>query len=170
MVPASISVMSSKGKRRMRDTKKRPATPARQAPFPLRQAWGIPLALGAVVVVLGGVWALRVTLPSSAASAGAAPSTFAEQPVVRSLRVEVLRALSHERDAYIQGLVWWNDQLFESTGDRGESTLRRLDLRTGEVVQRIDLPDEYFAEGLALHLRGGGDHLNVALRVVRAGS
>ena len=85
--------------------------------------------------------------PAARASAGAAPES---QPVVRSLRVDVLRELSHERDAYIQGLVWWNDQLFESTGRKGESTVRRLDPRTGRVEQRIDLPDEYFGEGLAL--------------------
>jgi glutaminyl-peptide cyclotransferase len=72
------------------------------------------------------------------------------QQVVRSLRVEVLREFSHERDAYIQGLVWWNDQLFESTGQKRESTLRRVDPRTGRVEQRIDLPDQYFGEGLAL--------------------
>ena len=72
------------------------------------------------------------------------------QPVVRSLRVDVLRELSHERDAYIQGLVWWNGRLFESTGQPGESTLRRLDPQTGRVEQRIDVPDQYFGEGLAL--------------------
>ena len=71
-------------------------------------------------------------------------------PAVRSLRVDVLRELSHERDAYTQGLVWWNDQLFESTGREGESTLRRLDPQTGRVEQRIDVPAQYFGEGLAL--------------------
>jgi glutaminyl-peptide cyclotransferase len=69
---------------------------------------------------------------------------------VRSLRVDVLRELAHERDAYTQGLVWWNDQLFESTGRHGESTLRRLDPRTGRVEQRIEVPDQYFGEGLAI--------------------
>ena len=62
----------------------------------------------------------------------------------------MLRALFHERDAYSQGLVWWNDRLFESTGRYGESTLRRLDPQTGRVERRIDVPDEYFGEGLAL--------------------
>ena len=72
------------------------------------------------------------------------------QSGARSLRVEVLRELSHERDAYTQGLIWWNDQLFESTGRNGESTLRRLDPQTGRVEQRIDIPAQYFGEGLAL--------------------
>lgn len=69
---------------------------------------------------------------------------------MQTLRVEVLREFSHEQDAYTQGLVWWNDQLFESTGRIGDSTLRRLDPQTGEVLQRIDIARQYFGEGLAL--------------------
>ena len=79
-----------------------------------------------------------------------AEALLGSQPEVRSLRVDVLRELSHERDAYTQGLVWWNDQLFESTGREGESTLRQLDPQTGQVERRIDVPDQYFGEGLAL--------------------
>ncbi len=104
------------------------------------------------VAILGAVWAVRSfptsqLSPAAAASAGAASES---QPVVRSLRVDVLREFDHERDAYTQGLLWWNDQLFESTGRYGESTLRRLNPRTGRVEQRIEVPDEYFGEGLAL--------------------
>ena len=104
------------------------------------------------VVVLGGVWAVRSTPTSQASPAGAssAGAASASQPVVRSLRVDVLRELSHERDAYTQGLVWWDNQLFESTGRYGDSTLRRLDPQTGRVEQRIGVPDQYFGEGLAL--------------------
>lgn len=69
---------------------------------------------------------------------------------VRTQRVEVLREFSHERDAYTQGLVWWNGNLFESTGREGESTLRRLDPETGRVEQSIDVSAQYFGEGLAL--------------------
>ena len=41
-------------------------------------------------------------------------------------------------------------QLYESTGLQGESTLRRVDISTGQTLQRIDVPKEYFAEGLAM--------------------
>ena len=88
---------------------------------------------------------------ASAAAAAAAPgAASATEPDVRLRRVEVLRELSHERDAYTQGLVWWDGVLFESTGREGESTLRRLDPRTGRVEQRIDIPPQYFGEGLSL--------------------
>ena len=132
---------------RTRRRKKQAAAPARTATRRSSRVW-IGAALAAVV--LGGIWTLRPITQASlgnAASVIGAPET---QPVVRSLRVDVLRELPHERDAYIQGLVWWNGQLFESTGREGESTLRRLDPRTGRVEQRIDVPAQYFGEGLAL--------------------
>ena len=126
------------------------AAPAmRAAGRPSSRPWVVAVV---AVAILGGLWALRSTptsraSPARAAAAGAAAES---QSVVRSLRVDVLRELSHERDAYTQGLVWWKDQLFESTGRYGESTLRRLDPQTGRVEQRIGVPDQYFGEGLAL--------------------
>ena len=137
-------------RRRTKGTKKRPAGPgSRVTTGRSPRVWAVALL---AVAVLAGLWALRSASSSQAsparqASAAAAPES---QPVVRSFRVDVLRQLAHDRDAYTQGLVWWNDRLFESTGRVGESTLRRLDPRTGRVEQRIDLPYQYFGEGLAL--------------------
>ena len=88
--------------------------------------------------------------PSTTVSAETSVSAERTLPELRVKTVEVVREFSHERDAYTQGLVWWNGQLFESTGRNGESTLRRLDPQTGQVVQRIDVPAQYFGEGLAL--------------------
>ena len=131
-------------KRHTKGTKGRTATAVRTTGHRSARSWVV--AVVAVAVVAGG-WMLRSTSTSQASPAGASAEL---QPVVRSLRVDVVRELAHERDAYIQGLVWWNDQLFESTGRKGESTVRRLDPLTGRVEQRIDLPREYFGEGLAL--------------------
>ena len=129
--------------RHTKGTRKRAATPARTATGRSLRVWFVAAI---AVAVVGGVWVLRSVSTSQASSAPEAES----QPVVRSLRVDVLRELSHERDAYTQGLVWWNDQLFESAGRYGESSLRRLDPQTGRVEQRIDVSAEYFGEGLAL--------------------
>ena len=113
-----------------------------------RRGW---FAAAAVLVILvAAVFMIRPAPVTQASPTEPARSTPTAQPGARSLRVEVLRELSHERDAYTQGLVWWNDQLFESTGRNGESTLRRLDPETGRVEQRIDIPAQYFGEGLAL--------------------
>lgn len=110
------------------------------------------LAAAFGVAVLAISWVLKSVPASQASSPRVEPVILTSQPqmVPRSLRVDVLREFSHERDAYIQGLVWWNDWLFESTGRTGESTLRRLDPETGQVEQRIDLQEQYFGEGLAL--------------------
>ena len=129
--------------RQTKGTRKRAATPVRTTAGRSLRVWFVAAI---AVAVVGGVWVLRSGSMSQASSASEAES----QPVVRSLRVDVLRELSHERDAYTQGLVWWNDQLFESAGRYGESTLRRLDPQTGRVEQRIDVSAEYFGEGLAL--------------------
>ena len=69
--------------------------------------------------------------------------------VVRSLRVDVLRVFPHDTTAYTQGLLWWRGELYESTGQYGSSTLRRVNAQTGAVEQRIDVSPSYFGEGLA---------------------
>ncbi|HCE04402.1 MAG TPA: glutaminyl-peptide cyclotransferase [Acidobacteria bacterium] len=102
-----------------------------------------PAALAAVALSAVLIWRVEPSPQAAQAESGA-------QPFVRSLRVDVLRELPHERDAYTQGLVWWNDRLFESAGLRQASTLRRLDPQTGQVQQRLDVAPEYWAEGLAL--------------------
>lgn len=69
---------------------------------------------------------------------------------VPTVEYRVLRTLSHDSSAYTQSLVYEGGVLFESTGRRGESSVRRVDLESGEVLASHDLPEEYFGEGLAL--------------------
>lgn len=64
-------------------------------------------------------------------------------------RFEVVAAYPHDPGAYTQGLLWSQGHLYESTGKRGRSTLRRVRLEDGEVVQQTRLADRYFGEGLA---------------------
>ena len=63
----------------------------------------------------------------------------------------VIRAYPHDREAFTQGLAF-DDQgaLYESTGQRGESSLRRVELSSGAVLQRHDLPAALFGEGVAV--------------------
>ncbi len=69
---------------------------------------------------------------------------------VKLLEPEVLSVRPHDTTAYTQGLLLHDGYLYESTGRHGASTLRKVDPQTGEVLQMIRVPDEYFAEGLAL--------------------
>lgn len=63
---------------------------------------------------------------------------------------EVVRIYPHDFRAFTQGLVYDDGQFFESTGRLGESSLRRVQVATGAVLQTRNLEDEYFGEGLAL--------------------
>lgn len=62
---------------------------------------------------------------------------------------EVVHVYPHDREAFTQGLIYKDGVLFESTGLNGRSSLRRVRIETGEVLQRQAVPDAYFAEGLA---------------------
>jgi glutamine cyclotransferase len=53
----------------------------------------------------------------------------------------------HDPQAFTQGLFIRDGQLYESTGQKGQSSLRKVDLKTGKVLQKKDLADEYFGEG-----------------------
>ena len=62
----------------------------------------------------------------------------------------LIATFPHDTSSFTQGLVFADGQLYESTGLNGESTLRRVDFTTGQTLQRIDVPSQYFAEGLAM--------------------
>jgi glutamine cyclotransferase len=53
----------------------------------------------------------------------------------------------HDPQAFTQGLFIKDGQLYESTGQKGQSSLRKVDLKTGKVLQKKDLADQYFGEG-----------------------
>ena len=71
----------------------------------------------------------------------------AQIPVVN---VKLLRAYPHDPRAFTQGLEYDGGFLYESTGIAGESTLRKIALDTGKVIQKVDLPSQYFGEGLTI--------------------
>jgi len=63
---------------------------------------------------------------------------------------KVIDQFPHDPQAYTQGLIFHEGYLYESTGLRGRSSLRKVDLVPGEVLQKVDLDDPFFAEGLTL--------------------
>lgn len=62
----------------------------------------------------------------------------------------VVNEFPHDPAAFTQGLIHHGGFLYESTGGWGSSSLRRVELETGRVLQEIKLPGHYFAEGLTL--------------------
>lgn len=70
-----------------------------------------------------------------------------ETPVAR---YQIVNRFPHDPSAFTQGLVFHDGYLYESTGIRGESTLRKVQLETGKVLERVTLAPSLFGEGLAL--------------------
>lgn len=62
----------------------------------------------------------------------------------------IVNTYPHDRNAFTEGLVYENGFLYESTGLYAESTLRRVQLETGNVLQSYSLPDQYFGEGITI--------------------
>jgi glutaminyl-peptide cyclotransferase len=62
----------------------------------------------------------------------------------------VTRSFPHDTGAYTQGLLYHNGALYESTGEYGRSTLRRVELTTGRPIATVALPATRFGEGLTL--------------------
>ena len=79
----------------------------------------------------------------------AAASTGAQPPVPgQADSYQVIHVYPHDANAFTQGLIYVDGHLYESTGLNGRSSIRMEDLSTGRVLQRYDLPAEYFGEGL----------------------
>ena len=76
---------------------------------------------------------------------------------VKEYKVEVVAEYPHDVEAYTQGLFFHDGQMYESTGLHGKSTLRKVDVTTGEAIQKIGFNEKYFIEGSVIM----GDNLYV---------
>lgn len=79
-----------------------------------------------------------------------APIGFSTEEPTPIYSYRIVNTYPHDRRAFTQGLVYRDGVLYESTGLRGRSTLRRVDLESGRVLERRTLLPPYFAEGIAV--------------------
>ena len=63
---------------------------------------------------------------------------------------KIVRTFPHDSSAFTQGLAYRDGFLYEGTGLQGRSSLRKVRLETGEVVQRVELAPQFFGEGITL--------------------
>jgi glutamine cyclotransferase len=111
--------------------------------------WGLAAAGAAAAAGTAGALPAAGAKPGPAAPpANAAPAAPAA-PSAQRLKARVLSVRPHDSGAYTQGLVWAPGKLYESTGLYGRSSLREVDPHTGEVRRLLDVPQGFFAEGLA---------------------
>ncbi len=125
--------------------------PAAPAASPLKR-WAPAALLAGGLACFGAVVAVQRQPPAPAAPPAAlqlqAPvQEGARAPAARKLSWRVLKALQHDRGAFLQGLLWDDNGFYESTGLEGRSSLRRLDAQ-GRVLKKISLPPAVFGEGL----------------------
>lgn len=66
---------------------------------------------------------------------------------VRNYTLEVVREYPHDTRSYTQGLFFHEGELYESTGQYGESTMRKVDLTSGSALRKLDFSSKYFVEG-----------------------
>lgn len=109
-------------------------------------------------MVLGGLVAMGVLLASQFQEPVREQVTPVEiapvrdpapAPAIEELRVRVVGKYPHAPDAFTQGLLWHGGALYESTGRYGRSSLRKVRLQDGKVLEERRLAPQLFGEGLA---------------------
>lgn len=95
------------------------------------------------LLILGGTFFVMSAL-------GIATWVLARDTTPSVQRVEVVKAYPHDRLAFCQGLVFVDGQLYEGTGNYGKSTLRKVELETGKVLQQVPLDKKLFGEGITI--------------------
>ena len=65
--------------------------------------------------------------------------------------IKIINIYPHDSKAFTQGLLYYNGYLYESTGLNGKSALRKVNIKSGKVLQEFKLDQNYFAEGITIH-------------------
>lgn len=71
-------------------------------------------------------------------------------PKIKRYYIKITNSIPHDEKAYTQGFLFHNGYIYESTGQYGESSLRKIDPFTGKILQKVSIPSTYFAEGIAI--------------------
>jgi len=96
---------------------------------------------------------LQVSLAAGLFAAGVATPavhTLVQPMPTPRFSFSVVKVFPHDPEAFTQGLEYADGFLFEGTGKNGHSSIRKVKLETGEVVQHRDIAPEYFGEGITL--------------------
>ncbi len=101
----------------------------------------------ALLGAANGVWAAEQASSAASASAHGAASTR-PQGGVPVYGYQIVRVYPHDTHAFTEGLFYLEGFLYESTGLEGQSSIRKVRLETGEVLQRLTIPPQYFGEGI----------------------
>jgi glutaminyl-peptide cyclotransferase len=93
---------------------------------------------------------VRLWIAVALAAAALWGATGFEYPLPQEYGYRVLNVYPHDPAAFTEGLEYRNGYLYESTGLVGQSSLRRVELQTGQTIQEIAVPPPYFGEGITV--------------------
>ena len=71
-------------------------------------------------------------------------------PAPPAIAYNIVKVYPHDTSSYTEGLVWYNNEMYESAGNYKESRLFKNDLATGKTTKSVKLPDDFFGEGIAI--------------------
>jgi glutaminyl-peptide cyclotransferase len=115
--------------------------------------WQAPVMIKTPLGLIAGYALLLLIYCFALAPLGLALGQSASRPSrpkTPEYTFKVVHVFPHDPAAFTQGLVYHDGFFYESTGLNGRSSLRKVRPETGEVVQRVDLAQEFFGEGIAL--------------------
>ena len=93
---------------------------------------------------------LAAALTAGSASADKVDIDSFTSSSIKTYGYKIINSYPHDPNAFTQGLEYDDGLLYEGTGGYGQSSLRRVDIQTGRVVDIVHLEDEFFAEGIAI--------------------
>jgi len=115
---------------------------------------GLLLLLGGILLITATVFSAEMDRHSSA-EATAPTVTNSTQPTISNpapvAGYRIVNTYPHDPSAFTQGLVFADGVLYEGTGLRGQSSLRKVDLKTGTTLQVRQLPVRFFGEGITIY-------------------
>ncbi|MDA2919898.1 glutaminyl-peptide cyclotransferase [Desulfobacterota bacterium AH_259_B03_O07] len=104
--------------------------------------------LGLLVLLMAGLSVYSCDGEVSTSSGGKSGGTVTSDEGVKIHTFRVINSFPHDTEAFTQGLVFDQGEFFEGTGLRGRSSLRRVDLRTGDGLVILELSSQFFGEGI----------------------
>ena len=117
-----------------------PIANERKFTLPKYVSWVITIVI--IIIAFFGIYYLDLV------KAGEDELASIPKKMAAEMTYEVVQSFPHDSLAFTQGLIYEDGILYESTGLYRRSSLRQVDLSTGEVLRQVDLPEAYFAEGL----------------------
>jgi glutamine cyclotransferase len=110
-------------------------------PLPVRK----PLQIALFLLLIAAISCNGANNNTSNVSSVPAPN-----PPVASYGYQIVNIYPHDSNAFTQGLILVDGKLLESTGQEGSSSLRSVELATGKILKKVDVPSPYFAEGITV--------------------